>query len=157
MAKLIPLTQGYRAVVDDEDYAWLSQYNWFAVVHYKTYTVRVSAARKVKGRQQFMARLLLGIEGLDWRTAIADHIDRDPLNNQRSNLRIVNNSQNLQNRRGACVTNLTGIRGVRMRGGKYRVQVGRKAYGTYDTLEEAEQVAIETRRQVFTHSEMDRQ
>jgi hypothetical protein len=28
--KEIPLTQGKAAIVDDEDYGWLSQYKWHA-------------------------------------------------------------------------------------------------------------------------------
>src|SRR5947199_9101150 len=29
--KQIPLSRGYVAIVDDEDYEWASRYNWFAL------------------------------------------------------------------------------------------------------------------------------
>lgn len=31
--KTIELTQGYVALVDDEDYEWLNQWGWFAVLN----------------------------------------------------------------------------------------------------------------------------
>ena len=44
--------------------------------------------------------------------SIVDHINHDTLNNCVSNLRIVNNSENLLNRKGAQINSKTGIRGV---------------------------------------------
>ena len=43
---------------------------------------------------------------------LVDHYDNNPLNNTRSNLRLVNHSGNLQNRTGPCKNNTCGVRGV---------------------------------------------
>lgn len=34
---MIPLTQGKFAIVDDEDYEYLSQFKWYAEKHRKTF------------------------------------------------------------------------------------------------------------------------
>jgi len=93
--KLIPLTQGMFAQVDDEDYDELVKFRWFARKHNKTFY----AARNLKKGQKFvtfhMHKELLGeIEGKE-----IDHIDGDGLNNRKENLRFVTHRQNLQNRR----------------------------------------------------------
>lgn len=71
-----------------------------------------------------------------------DHKDRNPLNNQRSNLRSATGSQNRHNC-GLPSTNTTGVKGVWFdrKTGKYRAQIRVKgerfSLGYFDTLEEA--------------------
>lgn len=73
--KRIPLTQGFEALVDDEDYDALSQYNW--CVHRqrrKYYAVRRD---KESGNLIKMHQVILGVlPGVE-----IDHKDRDGLNN----------------------------------------------------------------------------
>jgi len=48
----------------------------------------------VDGKLQYLSRWLLGVTGKD---AIVDHIDQNPLNNKRDNLRIVGRCENAYN------------------------------------------------------------
>lgn len=89
--KEIPLTQSKVALVDDEDYDWLSKYKWYAS---KTRSGNWYACNKPKKANILMHRLILGTPtNLD-----SDHIDNNGLNNQRANLRICTRSQNNMNR-----------------------------------------------------------
>lgn len=85
--KEIKLTQGQVALVDDEDFEFLSQWNWAAFKHRNDYyAIRKKAPR-------LMHRLIMKAEpGLQ-----IDHIDHNGLNNQKVNLRRCNNSQNHMN------------------------------------------------------------
>ena len=76
-------------------------------------------------------------------------------------LRLQDRQQNCQNRRGSNRNSSTGVRGVYMReSGRYRVMVGhnRRTYhgGTFDTINEAEQVAISLRLRLHTNNLIDR-
>jgi hypothetical protein len=108
--KRIPLTQNQYAIVDDEDYALLSQHKWFAQWDPKTKSYR--AARTLpfhndKRGRQLMHRLIMG----EPKGRLVDHKNHDTLDNTRSNLRLCNNSQNSQNGRKQ-VNNRSGFRGV---------------------------------------------
>lgn len=94
--KEIPLTKGYVALVDDADYEILSSYRWYALVHSTKTNTRIYAttttSKDGKTVSVYMHRMLTGF-------TIVDHADSDGLNNQRSNLREVTQSQNLANMR----------------------------------------------------------
>lgn len=93
--KEIELTQGKVALVDDEDYEWLNQWNWCAVrlPNKNNGSIHWYASR---GWTRYMHRFILNLIGTKQR---ADHIDGDGLNNQRFNLRIATGAQNNMNRR----------------------------------------------------------
>lgn len=86
---------------------------------------------------------------------VVDHVNHDPFDNRRQNLRIASYSQNGQNRRGAQRNNRsTGLRNVyQSRSGNYFVQLRLKGknmyFGTYPSLEEANRRAILSRRIYF--------
>lgn len=95
MTKEIPLTNGLVAIVDDEDYEYLSQFKWYARKHYNTYyasrTDRVENGIKIP--RFSMHQLIMGRrDGM-----IIDHKDRNGLNNTRDNLRFVTVAQNAWN------------------------------------------------------------
>ena len=89
--KLIPLTQGKFAIVDAEDYDWLSRYKWHACKSRSTF---YAARRKGHTSAAMHRQIMYPPEGL-----VVDHIDHNGLNNRKNNLRICTNSQNLLNRR----------------------------------------------------------
>lgn len=102
--KLIPLSKfsktnagKYFAMVDDADYEWLNQWNWYALVTPKTtYAFRDRANQHKKRLPPIaMHRLILGITG---RELIADHINHNGLDNQRANLRVATYKQNNGNK-----------------------------------------------------------
>jgi hypothetical protein len=95
--RAIALTQGFLALVDDEDYERASAFKWTAT---KTKT-NVYAVRKVRtpsGRttSQLLHRFLMGVTHprID-----VDHEDHNGLNCQRSNLRLCVRGENDGNRR----------------------------------------------------------
>lgn len=90
--RLIPLSQGLFAQVDDADYDYLRQWKWYAQKRTNT----VYATSHDKATVILMHRLILGLTD---RYSLTDHIDHNGLNNQRSNLRAASYSQNNSNRR----------------------------------------------------------
>ncbi len=92
--KLIPLTQGKYAIVDDSDYEWLSHWKWHTFKGHKThYAVRQTGLRPQKSI--LMHRLISNPpNGLE-----PDHINHNGLDNRRANLRLCTRTQNLQNAR----------------------------------------------------------
>lgn len=136
--KEIPLTRGLVAIVDDEDYLLLSKYKWCASVGGPG---RFCAARKMDGcrRIELMHRVILGLVG---RWPIVDHINGNPLDNRRANLRICSQSENMRNR-PAPKSNTSGFKGVyfHRKSGKWhaRIMVNYKhvSLGYHETAEQA--------------------
>jgi len=80
----------YVALVDDEDFDRVNQFNWSVYNQGKlSYAGRITKINNVKKFTQ-MHCFIYGSKYID-------HIDGDGLNNQRSNLRIANKSQNAMN------------------------------------------------------------
>jgi len=137
--KLIPLTQGQFAKVDDADYDELSKHKWCAHWHHRRslfYAVRSSRTPNGKIRTIMMHRQVLGL--IDRKTH-GDHKNHNTLDNQRENIRAVTNSQNHMNRNGATRNSKTGVRGVGNNGYGYQARItvnGRGLYlGTFPTAE----------------------
>ena len=98
--KKIALTKNRFSLVDDEDFEYLSKFKWHAVNNHGKYYART--AKKVNGKVKctFMHRLLIDCPpGLE-----IDHTDRNPLNNQKSNLRVVTHQENVLNREKAKIS-----------------------------------------------------
>lgn len=90
-----------EAMVDPSDAHLVRQYAW-----HRGGTKDGYAATTIKGKTTYMHRLILGAAASE----IVDHIDGNPLNNRRSNLRIVTRSQNAANL--AFSRNPYGFKGV---------------------------------------------
>ena len=99
--KEIVLTQGQVALVDAEDFEWLNQYTWHAWRDLKLserfYARRNRSIIGRNGERKIfrMHREIMGV--LDKPEIIIDHINRDTLDNRRSNLRIVSFALNAYN------------------------------------------------------------
>lgn len=90
--KEIQLTQGKVALVDDEDFEWLSQWNWYANKdprNHRYYAKRICGNKWLK-----MHRVIMGAK----QGEEVDHINGDGLDNRRCNLRVCTHSQNSMNR-----------------------------------------------------------
>jgi hypothetical protein len=140
----IPLTHGQVAKVDAADFEWLSQWKWNA--YYDHHSKGFYADRSVynrstkKNNHLRMHRLILGLEHGDRRKG--DHADRDTLNNQRYNLRVATNTQNLANAKRSD-SNTSGFKGVTYESSrkkwKAKIQFQGRGInlGRYSTSEEA--------------------
>jgi hypothetical protein len=111
--KVIPLTRGKEALVDDCDYEYLTQWSWCFVKaehHQSGYAQR---KQKIQGKPTtiHMHRLVAERSGLEVNQRRIDHIDGNGLNNQRANLRVATDSQNKANR-GKQQNNTSGFKGV---------------------------------------------
>jgi len=96
--KLIPLTQGFFAQVDDADFEWLSQWKWYTKFNGKSvYAARNFTEESGKRSTLRMHRVIMGVT--DPKIFI-DHWKGNGLNNQRVNLRQCTRSQNGMNRDG---------------------------------------------------------
>jgi len=99
------------------------------------------AAFKLNGKLVKVHRYLLGVVGVDQ----VDHINIDPMDNRRSNLRVCSNAQNCKNRSNRRNSKIK-YRGVHMTAqGNYmaRIQISpqkRVCLGRFDTIEEAAEV-----------------
>jgi hypothetical protein len=152
MSKAIPLGRGFVTVVDDDVYDWASTVRWF--VSSRGYAMRQMT---VGGERMHLLlhRLIVNAPP----ELEVDHINGDPLDNQRINLRLVTHQQNMENKR-PNVRSRTGVRGVspysRNKAKPWRAEVrrnGRMVWrGFFPTLEEADAAVKEARRRLMTHA-----
>lgn len=96
------------AIVDDEDYDWLSQWKWSAIWNGRNWYAFRQPWEKSNRKNVYMHRVILGApDGTD-----VDHIDTgETLNNRRENLRLCTVSQNGMNR-PFPKNNASGYKGV---------------------------------------------
>jgi len=108
MVKIISLTQGKVALVDDEDYEELNKNKWCA---WKNSDGTFYAVRGVrKNKKMIIFRMHREIMNAKHGEEV-DHINHDGLDNRRCNLRICTHSQNLRNCK-QHKNNTSGLRGV---------------------------------------------
>lgn len=112
---LTPLSRGKVALVDNEDYEWLSEHCWHirsaprpGMLEYvgRTATCKENPSGKFS---LLMHRAVLGLERGDHRQG--DHINFDTFDNRRSNLRIVTQEENRtrQNSRRGSSSQYVGV------------------------------------------------
>ena len=92
MTHSIPLRNGVSTSLDDEDYARAKDFRWHKTANgYVAGTVVEGGVR----RRVYLHRWLLDAQP----GQLVDHLDGNPLNNRRTNLRLATRSQNQANRR----------------------------------------------------------
>jgi len=133
--KEIVLTQNKVALVDDDDYNWLSRWRWHACRYGGLWYAMRNSRENGKWRKILMHRVILG----DKVAEITDHKDRNGLNNQRSNLRPCTRSQNTANSQRKS---RAGFKGVEQKSrNRWRAMIGikegRKNLGSFKSPEEA--------------------
>ena len=142
--KQIPLAQGYFALVDDCDYELVAQFKWVIDkrpngVYVKRYTEKTVDGVRLR-KVEYLHRFILGVSE---RMVLVDHWNGNPLDCQRSNLRLCNHAQNGRNaKRGK--NNTHGFKGVSPRpSGRWGAYImfdrKRICLGTFDTKEAAAQ------------------
>lgn len=98
--KFIELTQGKKAIVDDEDFNQFNKYNWYFNSGY--------AVRKASKSSKFRLHreIMQAPKGLE-----VDHINGDGLDNRKVNLRVCTHQENLRNKK-MSKKNKSGFKGV---------------------------------------------
>ena len=124
--KKLELSQGYFALVDDEDYELLSKHRWY----YNNCGYAMRRAKKNElvnwpsGRVALHRSLFEGIGKSDE----VDHVNGDRLDNRKSNLRLCVRSQNNMNQ---CLRkdNTSGHKGVYWRSDSNKWRASISAFG----------------------------
>ena len=137
----IPLTQGKFAIVDPDDYYWLSKHKWSASrVYNKFYAVRTGQSEKGRrGKTIRMHREIVNIPG----RLECDHINGNSLDNRKANLRPATRQQNCWNNGKRRPKSLSIYKGVSYssRGRPWKAMLtvgGKKKYlGSFDTQAQA--------------------
>lgn len=80
---------------------------------------------------------------------VIDHVNHNTLDNRKQNLREISKKENSQNICSHLKNSKTQYRNITIERGKYRVRIRGKSFGRYSTIEEAKQVAINKRKEVF--------
>lgn len=89
--KNITLTNGKKAIIDDVDFAWLSQLRWNESRDSKnTSYARATIKRNGWSKRVSMHRLILDAKDGE----CVDHINGDGLDNRRENIRICSKAEN---------------------------------------------------------------
>lgn len=140
----IIISNGMVAKVSPEDFDYLMQWKWTAIPQNNNSKWRAMRKITVAGRKftRYMHQevILRRISNIPDNSQI-DHIDRNPLNNEYENLRVVTASEN-QHNCGPQANNTTSVKGVwKNSTGKYVVELiclgVKHRIGTFLTLEKA--------------------
>lgn len=105
--KIIPLTQGYEAIVDDEAFETLSRFKWCAnKVGRRVYARRTVRGPDGKVTRQYLHKVLLPF------ASYVDHKDGNSLNDRLENLRsasVVQNNRGFKTKRLLALSKYRGV------------------------------------------------
>lgn len=156
--------ENFEIIIDTEDtekikncgFKWNMGWNVIKGHRYKgIYYVKASKylgiiEEKPRYESIYLHRFILGISE---RFVLVDHINRNSLDNRKSNLRITNFGGNTKNRRGENVNNTSGERNVSLINGWYVVQIqvdGKNTVlGKFSDIEQAKATAGQARQKYY--------
>jgi len=107
----------------------------------------------IKQKIHRIHRLVMNMDKFDG-THVIDHINRDKLDNRKSNLRIVTQKENSQNR-GISRNNTSSVKGVSWnnQNGKWRARIGvnnkMKHLGYFNNIEDAKKARLDAEKKYF--------
>lgn len=108
---IIELTSGFQALVDDEDLSRLQKFTWSYTKQPGSLTGYAQTWDSDRKRMLRMHRVVLGLMTKATCRDHIDHVNRNGLDNRKSNLRLATPSQNHANE-GLRSTNTSGFKGV---------------------------------------------
>jgi hypothetical protein len=125
--RLIRLSQGGFAIVDEEDYERVNQYQWHLTKGGKTYYAVRNIRIGNKRTRQRIHNFIMGIFDTD-----IDHRNRNGLHNYKSNLRECTSQQNCFNR-GSKINSTSNFKGVNKygKGNRYISRIMKGGMNTY--------------------------
>jgi len=139
--KDIPLTRGFAAVVDDEDYDRLCKHKWCALVSIRDGRVMGYRVQWMKDEKRYRSIYMHREITNAPKDRYVDHINFDTLDNRRSNLRLCSPLESVRHQRGRRKRqfNFKGI--TAFRNGQYRARIRVNGQsielGTFPTQETA--------------------
>lgn len=131
---IIPLSRGLVTLVDEADYRRFSEFSFYAIHCVDRFYACSNRMMKVHGNRLLHRAILDAEKGL-----FVDHINGNPLDNRRENLRITDHFGNMRNRKKHRGDHP--FKGVRPKGKGFqaRIRIGHKQkhLGTFSTQEAA--------------------
>lgn len=95
----------YFALVDDKDYDWLMQRNWYVAFYSNNfYVIGLKNKKQIKMHREIMRH-----HGLLDESKQIDHKDRNGLNNQKYNLRNATHAENQRNKKASGTSQYLGV------------------------------------------------
>ena len=147
-------TENLWTTIDLEDlekvinfpYTWFAKYNHTNDEYYVVASVYHPELQRSK--PIFLHQFLMNANGKD-----VDHENNDTLDNRKSNMRVVEESNNSKNRKSRNRNNKSGYRNVSLIKGKWVVQLQidgkNKVLGKFDDVHEAGKFAEEMRQKYY--------
>ncbi len=144
--KTIPLSQGYVALVDDEDFEQVNQFKWRASKRSNTLYAQTDVQFNGWVIKIYMHKLVMPCHSQ------LDHKNGNGLDNRKSNLRPATNSQNSFNRKKSPNTS-SKFKGVWLAYGKWssKIRCNGKGYwlGTWENEVDAAKAYNEAAKRLF--------
>ena len=136
------MADGNKFLFDKEDYDLISKYVWHLSGREYIGTTIVNVGKNGIKRQTLMLhRLIMGIQNIDWKELVVDHINGDVYDNRKENLRVVPQMLNSKNQK-LSKNNTSGATGVHLRkNGKWDATIrsdGKYIFlGLFDSFDDA--------------------
>lgn len=130
-----------KTKIDKEDFEKVMQYKWYC--HQYENLKQYCQGTLEKGVKQRLHHFILNLKHKELNGKVIDHINGDSLDNRKSNLRIITQQENMQNRHS--IDGMIGIRMYSLKSGKirYSARITHNyqtiSLGTFNSLEEAQE------------------